>query len=381
MAASNGWSVAALGNLCTLHYAPTEDERKKSCLQALWFTDDFGLLNFLKSSVSALTFEKSVLELMQYLVMKPGRERLLRGLIAYLAQVSPCVDYASLLRLACTFSDIAVIDEILSRSPVDYQTINRVNMYACKCGNTAAVRHLLHHGADPSFQDEESCLTCLQAACQTFSKDCVELLLLHLWSNDMVQPLEPPLHIALYRGRLEIAQMLLAYGANRNNCKYDGQTYLHTAALSNSVRVLDWCSKNLPMGIDVRDKFLMTPFALACYQRKDRAARWLADHGADVTVRTVDYRTCLHWAVLSGSTALVQALASLCPPLLRNDVDGKGNTPLLLAFAMNYTEIVDILGVDRESLLHENNRGKNCLDYAVDYQNHYLETKCRALLP
>ncbi|TKR68007.1 hypothetical protein L596_024060 [Steinernema carpocapsae] len=155
---------------------------------------------------------------------------------------------------------------------------------------------------------------------------------------------DEPLRMAIRRGHFGCARLLLENGADPNARYFDGPEICHVPPTETQFLTL-----LLTAGADpnVFDRDGLTPLMKACRMKEKglKAIQILLDHGADINAIArpkQDLKTALHYAVLSGSTDLVQLLvengASTQMP-----ADYDRATPLDLAVLTDNPEMVNIL--------------------------------------
>jgi ankyrin repeat protein len=164
---------------------------------------------------------------------------------------------------------------------------------------------------------------------------------------------------AVYRGKLQVAQLLLAAGADVHSTD-DGGTLMHYAAASGSIAVVKWLQS---LGLDPRavsgDNQIL-PLHDACEHEQLQMAKYLlALPGAvdDILVINVNWQTPLHLAAESGADSVVQLLLHSGADADVGDVDG--STPLMLAGSVAVVKLLLAAGAaaaavdnDSASVLH-----------------------------
>lgn len=116
------------------------------------------------------------------------------------------------------------------------------------------------------------------------------------------------LHIAVYRGQLNMVELLLAHKADIRAKDNYGRTPLHEAIVSGSKEVV---------GV-------------------------LLVHKANINAKDKEGGTPLHWAVGRGNTALVRLLLAYKPDL--NAQDNKGRTALDIAPRLDVADLLRLQG-------------------------------------
>ncbi|XP_048004165.1 ankyrin-3-like isoform X2 [Leguminivora glycinivorella] len=168
---------------------------------------------------------------------------------------------------------------------------------------------------------------------------------------------DEPLRLAIRNKHYEVARLLLEHGADPNKRYFFG-------AEINLVSDPEYLELLLTFGAnpDSRDRAGLTPLMKAARQRKGmEAVLLLISHGADVNAMADarnDYRTVLHYAVLSGNTDVVNLLVKQgarvnyqCPALSKPSALDlailKGDVPmvqLLLAAGARVNSSSSVIG-------------------------------------
>jgi RNA polymerase sigma factor (sigma-70 family) len=145
-----------------------------------------------------------------------------------------------------------------------------------------------------------------------------------------------PLHEAAAHDRIEIAALLLDYGANINARTASGLTPLYEAVLSNHVN-----SVRLLLSHGARTSFAQagetTALHGAVIKGYPESVHLLLAYGADANARARSGRAPLHWAALKGYATIVDLLLGYGAEI--NMRDELGRTPLDWALARDQQAI------------------------------------------
>jgi ankyrin repeat protein len=136
------------------------------------------------------------------------------------------------------------------------------------------------------------------------------------------------LAIAVYRGYLEMSEVLIESGAQLDSVAYPGFTLLHLAALNGDAEIIRLLVAH---GLDVNavNAYSHTPLNTQLWRANPQAVAALLEAGADVNHRGSHGRTPLHEAAWDDAVKIVELLlAAGGDPTL---ADEKGDTPLDLA--------------------------------------------------
>jgi len=144
--------------------------------------------------------------------------------------------------------------------------------------------------------------------------------------------LRTPLHAASRHGALEVAEYLIAQGANLHARDEGGNTPLHLAATYGYEKIVERLAA-LTADLQEVNNDGLAPLALAVYYGNRPSAGALLYRKADPNVRDRDGNTALHTAAMSGQTEMVREILQY-----QRDVEVKnkaGQTPLLLSAKKN----------------------------------------------
>ena len=229
-------------------------------------------------------------------------------------------------------------------------------MLAAGEGHTEVCALLLARGADPYLRDNAGLAALTYAARNGDVETCKEILSdgreFSAGRDDGVNPAEAcQIDMALLLAarftkprsfnkayspgwRRELANLLLAHGANIKAGTGKQNTALHEAAAANTLPLVELF---LARGADInaRNEKGQTPLHLAAHGGQVSTLYVLIQKGADLAASDKEGRTTLHHAVLSKKPETVRALMGLAQdsPLTTEKKDKKGKTALELAAA------------------------------------------------
>ena len=206
---------------------------------------------------------------------------------------------------------------------------------AVKVGDTDAVKRLLEEDPGLAGARDESGETPVMAALYRGHTHIVDLLI------DAGAPLDVFAAAATGRGD-ELDRALAASPAALNAYAYDGWTPLHLTAFFGRSELAE---RLLAAGADPsavsRNALKNTPLHAATAGHHSEVALLLIGRGADVKAVDAGGHTPLHIAAENGMADVVRALvAAGADP---HAVDAEDKTPLSRAAAKNLNDIVDLL--------------------------------------
>ncbi len=148
------------------------------------------------------------------------------------------------------------------------------------------------------------------------------------------------LHVAVMKGHLEIARLLLEYGAYVNSRTSTGITPLHEAVFTRQAAIVLLLLR-YGASINLANGARLTPLHWACMQNNPELTQLLLDHGADPNSRGQQDLTPLHWVALKGFEKIIPIL--LVTGADSQLLDALDRTPLDLAHAYRQADAILLL--------------------------------------
>jgi uncharacterized protein len=201
-------------------------------------------------------------------------------------------------------------------------------MRAAQAGETAVVRFLLEHGANPDAKTKEG-TTALSLAATAGHADAMGVLLDAGATPGIRQFDWPPLRHAAFNGRTEAVLLLLSRGvAPDTKVDSGGNTALMTASWQGHTETV---KALLDHGADInaRNDDGRTALMYASDRAKPELVRMLLDRNADVSARARNGRTAISHAITSGASEVVQLLIEAKADV--NTAGENGEVPLTQA--------------------------------------------------
>ncbi len=187
-----------------------------------------------------------------------------------------------------------------------------------------------------------------------------------VFSTDDVSPAggfptgRTPLHSAALSGHRDIAEFLLANGAEVNAKDKEGMTPLHCAATASPIDSSELLKGVAELLLDngaevnAEDKSGFTPLILAAWSGDKDVAELLLARGADVDAKDDRGRTSLHGALMTGYKDLVEVLLANKADV--NSKDNSGETPLHVAAAQGNKDANNVRGLLEAMGAHPNDK-------------------------
>ncbi len=205
--------------------------------------------------------------------------------------------------------------ELKMRSPYDRL------LAAASHGWVTTCRNIMATGIDVDSKVNYGHRTALNAACHNGHIEVAKLLLEYGADVDSTDDcLGRPLHYAVcaevgIKYRIDLCKLLLDHGANVNAMDTDGRTPLKSTAAAVDFKV---CELLLSRGacVYVRDSWGLSPLHYACSNQMDDVdiCRLLIDYGADININqtcNINGHTPLFYASMKGNRKICELLLDL----------------------------------------------------------------------
>ncbi|CAN9512740.1 unnamed protein product [Ophioblennius macclurei] len=255
---------------------------------------------------------------------------------------------------------MALDDENLKPKKVKYPT--RQLYVSAKQGDLQKVIHLLVDGKDPNFlMDGQNKRTPLHAAAAEGHHEVCHMLVQAGANLDMFdEEQRTPLMSACENNHLDTVKYLIRAGAAVGHKDALGFTCLHLAAKLGHYDVTHHLLSKASKHINCQDDGGWTPITWATEYKHAELVLLLLGKGADVNIRDKEENVCLHWAALSGSDDIAQALLDARCDL--NAINVHRDSPLHVAARENHLECVVLFLSRGADVSLRNAEGQTALD-------------------
>ena len=182
------------------------------------------------------------------------------------------------------------------------------SMFAVRCGNESAVRHLLIR-EELDIKSSSNGPTAVKLAAAVAEAKMRNFLLSHQIISENI-PSHIPLMIAIIKSDAQTAQYLILNGAiNLNLMDVKGQTALHYTVKYGSEEILGMLLARSNVDVNAKDDWGLTPLMIASRRAKGRMMNMLLGHTAiNVNVPDANGKTVLHHAASDAHTTHVEQL-------------------------------------------------------------------------
>jgi ankyrin repeat protein len=170
-----------------------------------------------------------------------------------------------------------------------------------------------------------------------------------------------PFFLAVFQGRLEIAQTLIDSGVPVDTKDRRGRSALHIAAHCGHLELIRYLLEH-GAGIHAKDAAGMIPLHMAALCGRQDTASFLIAMGASAKSKDYSGQTPLHLASFCGNKKLVELLIAKGAAI--DERDHMGETALHIAAFCGHQEVVELLMERRAELDIKNFRGKIPLEIA-----------------
>ena len=278
-------------------------------------------------------------------VCKRGNLAMLETMLQYNADINTVDKYhITPLIVACIDGNVKLIDTLVKHGAKIDQVVPVVGTplhAAIERGQKQAAEKLLQLGLPPDTIDTNG-ITPLMKAIEFERIEIAELLLKYGANVSLEHPKtgRPPLHRAAARNETEMLKLLLAHGADINQCTSQGSTALHLAATFGSADAIDLlCTKNGK--VNIQNVIGCTPLAAANQSRKFDCALRLLKYSPDVNICDKNQVSPLYAATDFRAAEVVHRLLELGA---KSDIpDRNGLTPIQMACQRGYDEILKLM--------------------------------------
>jgi|GEM_PF-2161411 len=194
-------------------------------------------------------------------------------------------------------NELAELEEKITEPVAIAENDSSSLMFACGCGNLEIAQQLLAAGADINFKDKDDS-TALEMAVVN-GHMAVTKYLVEQGADIHCGDGETLLHIACFRGNVEMAEYLSGLGLAINALNDENCTPLHcaiTASTFTGIDIVDWALR-AKADVNVIGDGRINPLILACQLSNAEAVSRLLDHDPDVNIVDRDGKTAFDYGV------------------------------------------------------------------------------------
>lgn len=267
---------------------------------------------------------------------------------------------------------------------------------AVETRNADIIKLLLENGADVNHKGKDGLTPLISSMVSRCPLNIIETLFTHgadFSAADGFQ--QTPLYWAAYSERIDYLRLLLEKGADRTECRKDGGTPLHAAALAGFLEAMklllgdEMNPKKAPndasasgpensANFDIVDREGCTPLMLAViHSHNDKYVKivsLLLERGADPNGSSEGYkgRPLLYIASKKGAAGIMKLLIDHGATI---DVRSKkGSTPLHVATKWRRKKAVKLLLQEGANIDAKNDEGMTALDLAMENGDSRIST-------
>ena len=201
---------------------------------------------------------------------------------------------------------------------------------------------------------DENGNTILHKACFLNNKELILLIIQELkkrlgsssslsnFINERTDEGMTALHLAAYKGNLEISKILIENGASVEIVTNLGKNIIHLSAEGNQPSIMIYFLYKKGLDIFTADENGSSPLHWACYSGAEESVDFLISLKADINSKDKEKLTPLHLATLYNREKIVVKL--LQNGADKNNKNSRGESPIDIAKKKNFYKLIDILG-------------------------------------